>query len=155
MSFKMQRVHVWSGSVADEPGGVAAKLAILAHAGANLEYVYTQRLADESGMGLLCVAPILGAEQQRAAKQAGLSETSEPVVMRLEGDNDAGLASRVKQEWAKAGINLHGSCLSVCGKRFIGYITFDSIADANEAARILAEVGRDSHLAMASANGTH
>ena len=155
MSFKMHRVHVWSGVVVDEPGGVAAKLSLLSHAGANLEYVYTQRSADQSGKGLLCVAPLVGADQHRIAKEAGLCETQEPIVMRLEGDNDAGLASRVKQEWAKAGINLHGACMTVMGSRFVGYVTFDSVHDANEAARILAEVGMDSKHVTASVNGRH
>ena len=33
MSFRMDRVHVWSGEVADQAGGVASKLALLAQAG--------------------------------------------------------------------------------------------------------------------------
>ena len=34
MSFKLDRVHVWAGEVLDQAGGVAAKLALLAQAGA-------------------------------------------------------------------------------------------------------------------------
>jgi hypothetical protein len=40
-----------------------------------------------------------------------------------------------------AGINLHGLVMSVVGGKFIGYATFDSVQDANNAARILAELG--------------
>lgn len=141
MSFKMHRVHVWSGEVADEPGGIAAKLAELSVAGANLEYVYTQRLLDKPGRGFLYVAPLTGADEIKAAKAAGLNETHDPIVMRIEGDNDAGLAFRLTQEWAKAGINLHGTTLSVLGTRFVGYVTFDTVQDANRAATILAELG--------------
>ena len=43
MGFKLDRVHVWSGEVVDQAGGVAAKLSLLAQAGANLEYIYTRR----------------------------------------------------------------------------------------------------------------
>lgn len=156
MSFKMNRVHIWSGDVADEAGAVAAKLSALAEAGCNLEYVYTQR-SDTPGRGTLCVAPVAGAEQARAAREAGLSESQSPVVMRCEGDNVAGLASRVKQEWARAGINLHGSIMTVIGSRFVGYVTFDSVLDANRAVRILAEVGMEAapEMAGASANGRH
>ena len=39
MSFKLDRVHIWAGDVADQAGGVAAKLHMLADEGANLEYI--------------------------------------------------------------------------------------------------------------------
>jgi len=154
MSFKMHRVHVWSGEVADEPGGIALKLAELATSGANLEYVYTQRLLDKHGRGFVYVAPINGAEEMKAAKDIGLTETQDPIVMRIEGDNDAGLAFRLTQEWAKAGINLHGTTLSVLGSRFVGYVTFDTVQDANRAATILAELGMAA-AQEARANGNH
>jgi len=143
MSFKMDRVHVWATEVKDEPGGVAAKLTRLDEAGADLEYVYTQRLADKPGYGVLCVAPIAGMDQIKAAKSSGMHEVSDPIVMRLEGDNTAGLAHRLKHAWAMAGINLHGSILTVISTKFVGFVTFDSVADANKAARILAEVGHE------------
>jgi hypothetical protein len=143
MSFKMDRVHVWASEVKDEPGGVAAKLSKLDQAGADLEYVYTQRLADKPGYGLLCVAPIVGSEQIKAAKASGMHEVSDPIVMRLEGDNTAGLAHRLKHAWAMAGINLHGAIMTVIGAKFVGFVTFDSVEDANKAARILAEVGHE------------
>ena len=41
MGFKLDRVHVWSCEVTDESGAVAAKLAHLAQADANLEYIFT------------------------------------------------------------------------------------------------------------------
>lgn len=143
MSFKMDRVHVWACEVKDEPGGVAAKLSRLDEAGADLEYVYTQRVPEKPGFGTLCVAPIVGTDQVKAAKAGGLHEVGDPIVMRLEGDNTAGLAHRLKHAWAAAGINLHGAILTVIGTKFVGYVTFDSVADANKAARILAEVGHE------------
>ena len=143
MSFKMDRVHVWATEVKDEPGGVAAKLSALDGAGADLEYVYTQRSPDRPGHGILYVAPLTGIGQLKAAKAAGLHEVNEPIVMRVEGDNTAGLAHRLKHAWAAAGINLHGSIMTVLGTKFVGFVTFDSVADANKAARILAEVGHE------------
>ena len=68
---------------------------------------------------------------------AGTPERPAPV----EGDNTAGLAHRVKHAWAMAGINLHGAILTVIGGKFVGYVTFDSVADANRAATIMADVG--------------
>lgn len=145
MSFKMDRVHVWATDVKDEPGGVAAKLSLLNKSGANLDYVYTQRLPDNPGHGMLCVAPIVGVEQTKAAKAAGMHEVPDPIVMRVEGDNTAGLAHRLKNEWAMANINLHGAILAVLGTKFLGYITFDTVEDANKAARILADIGVAKH----------
>ena len=141
MSFKMDRVHVWAVEVKDEPGGVTAKLALLDQADVDLDYVYTQRVPDRPGYGMLYVAPIVGPVQTKAAKAAGMHEVNEPIVRRLEGDNIAGLAHRLKHEWAMANINLHGAILGVIGSKFLGYVTFDSVEDANRAARILAEVG--------------
>jgi hypothetical protein len=141
MRFKMDRVHVWSGEVPDQIGATASKLAFLAQAGANLEYVFTKRLADKPGRGVLYVAPVTGPAQVRAAREAGLTETFSPVVHRLEGDNQAGLAHRVTQQWSVAGINLQGLTLAVLGDRFVGYVAFDTVDDANRAAQILADVG--------------
>src|SRR5205823_4970063 len=129
MSFKFDRVHVWSGEVLDQAGGVASKLAFLANAGANLEYVFTKRLPDRPGTGVLYVAPVTGAAQVRAAKSAGLTEVDAPIVRRIEGDNEAGLAHRLTQHWALAGITLHGLTMAVLGNKFVGYAAFDTVAD--------------------------
>ena len=141
MSFKMQRVHLFHAEVEDKPGGAAAKLKKLAEGGAHLEYVNTQRSLAKPGMGDLYVAPILGNGALTAAKAAGMHEVSEPIVMRVEGDDKAGLGGRVTQAWEMAGISLHGLVMSVVGGKFIGYATFDTVADANSAATILAELG--------------
>ena len=141
MSFKMQRVHLFHAEIEDKPGGVSAKLKKLAEAGAHLEYVYSQRSATKPGMGDLYVAPIHGNGEMKAAREVGLHEVSEPIVMRVEGDDKAGLGGRVTQAWEMAGINLHGLVMSVIAGKFIGYATFDSVADANKAATILAELG--------------
>src|SRR3954470_15069509 len=113
MSFKWDRVHVWSTEILDQPGAAAGKLAFLAQAGANLEYIYTQRLPNKPGHGYLYVAPISGPVQQRAAKTAGLREFDHPVVHRIEGDNEAGLAHRLTQAWELANISLQGMTLAV------------------------------------------
>lgn len=150
MSFKMQRVHVYHAEVDDKPGGIAAKLKTLAEAGAHLEYVYSQRSASKPGIGELYVAPLSGTNELKAAKAAGLHEVPEPYVFRVEGDDKAGLSGKLTQAWEMAGINLHGLVMSVLQGRFIGYVTFDTAADGNRAATILAELGTsDAHAAPA------
>ena len=141
MGFKLDRVHVWAGEVADRAGGAAAKLKALAEADANLEFVFTQRQPNKPGTGVLFVAPVTGPTQVRAARTAGLAETHDPVVLRIEGTNEAGLAHRVTQHWAKADISFQGLTMAVLGNHFVGYATFDSTADANKAAAILGDLG--------------
>ena len=134
MSFKWDRVHVWSCEVVDERGATAAKLSFLAQSGANLEYIYTQRLPNKPGKGILYVAPITGPAQQRAAKAGNLHEVDLPVVHRIEGDNEAGLGHRLTQQWAVTGISFHGLTMAVLGSKFVGYVAFDTVADASVAA---------------------
>jgi predicted amino acid-binding ACT domain protein len=141
MRFKLDRVHVWSGEVEDKVGGMADKLSLLAQSGSNLEYIYTRRIPNAPGKGILYVAPVSGPTQVRAAWAAGLTETHDPVVMRVEGDNEAGLAHRLTQQWAIAGINLQGLSMAVVADRFVGYVAFDTAQDANRAAQILADLG--------------
>ena len=141
MSFKWDRIHVWSCDVKDQAGGVAEKLAHLAQAGANLEYVFTKRLPSKPGEGVLYVAPVTGPAQVRAAKAAGMHEVDHPVVRRIEGDNLAGLAHHLTQQWAVAGISLQGLTMAVLNNKFVGYAAFDSVTDANRAAQILADLG--------------
>jgi hypothetical protein len=141
MSFKWDRVHVWSCEITDQPGSVASKLSTLAQADANLEYIFTKRLPHKPGFGVLYVAPVTGPAQVRAAKGAAMHEVDHPIVRRIEGDNEAGLAHHVTQQWAIAGINLQGLTMAVLEKKFIGYAAFDTVNDANRAAQILADLG--------------
>jgi hypothetical protein len=140
MSFKWDRVHVWSCEITDQAGSVASKLAFLAQAEANLEYIFTKRLPNKPGFGVLYVAPVTGPAPVRAAKAAGMNEVDTPTVRRIEGDNEAGLGHHVTQQWALAGINLQGLTMAVLEKKFIGYAAFDTVNDANRAAQILADL---------------
>jgi len=141
MGFKLDRVHVWSAEVADRAGGVASKLSALAQADANLEFILTRRLPDRPGTGILYVAPVTGPIQVRAARAAGMTEVQTPVVLRVEGDNKAGLAHRLTQQWALAGISLEGLTMAVLADKFVGFAAFDTVTDANRAAQILADLG--------------
>jgi hypothetical protein len=143
MSFRLDRVHVWSCEVSDTAGGVASKLHALAEAGANLQYVGTRRQVERPGTGILYIAPVTGPEQIRAAKAVGMREVFSPVIVRVEGDNRAGLAARLTRDWALADISFTGLTITVIGDKFVGYAAFDNPADANKAATILANIGTD------------
>lgn len=141
MSYKWDRVHVWAGEVADQTGGVAQTLSHLAQAGADLEYIFTQRTPEKPGTGFIYVAPISGPAVVRAARSAKLAEVEAPIVHRIEGDDEAGLGHRLTHAWAIAGLSFHGLTLASVGNKFIGYAAFDTVTDANRAAQILADIG--------------
>lgn len=140
MGFKLDRVHVWSCEVPDQAGGVAGKLAVLAQAGSNLEFILTRRQPDKPGTGTLYVSPVTGPLQVRAARSAGFHEAQDPIVLRVEGDNQAGLAHRLTQQWAMAEISLQGLTMAVLGGKFVGFAAFDTVSEANRAAQILADL---------------
>jgi len=141
MRFRLDRVHVWAGEVEDEPGGVAAKLSPLAEAGVNLAFIFTRRTPEKAGKGIIYIAPLTTADQIKTAKNIGLHEVHDPVVIRVEGDNEAGLANRLTQEWAKASISFHELTMVVMNGKFVGYAAFDTVKDSNRAAEILADLG--------------
>jgi hypothetical protein len=141
MGFKLERVHIWQGEIADKAGGMATVFAPLAEAKANLEYILTRRQPDRPGTGLVYVAPITGPNQVRAAKASGLHESHDTIVLRVEGDNETGLGYKLTQHWATAGISVQGLTMAVLGGRFVGFAAFDNVTDANKAAQILADLG--------------
>src|SRR5207248_8730678 len=66
MAFRMHRVQVWSCEIPDRPGAAAAKLELLARAGANLEFVFTRPHPKKPETSIIFLAPISGAEQVQA-----------------------------------------------------------------------------------------
>jgi len=137
MSYEISKVDVWAGSIEDRPGGLAEKLEALEEAGANLEFVIARRAPEEPGTGVVFLAPVRGAKQARAAKQAGLSKASSLCSVRLEGPDKPGLGARITRILAEAGINLRGLSAAALGRRCVVYFAFDSSNDAAKAVRIL------------------
>lgn len=76
------------------------------------------------------LAPLRGDEEVSAAGMLGFNATSSVHSVRVEGDNEPGVASEVTEKLAAAGVNLRGLTAAVMGTRFIMYIGLDSAADA-------------------------
>jgi hypothetical protein len=137
MALNVTRVDVWAASMEDQPGGLAQKLAALAAAGAQLEFVVARRAPDKPGKGVVFLTPLTGAAQARAAKQAGFEKTKSLHSVRAEGPDKPGLGARITQALAGAGINLRGISAAAINKRCIVYLALDTAADATKAIRIL------------------
>ena len=136
MGMTVESATVWAATIQDEPGGLAAKLAPLAEAGANLDFVIARRCPDAPGTGVIFVTPLSGAAATAGA-EAGFAETSSLHSVRIEGDNRAGLSAEITRGLAEAGINLRGISASAIGERFVMYLALDSAADAEQAIGLL------------------
>jgi len=137
MVYSVKKVDVWAGDVADRPGGLAAAIAALSSAGANLEFLIARRAPDKPGTGAVFLTPIRGAKQKAAAQGAGLSLSDSLHSVRIEGPDRAGLGAKMTGALADAGINLRGVSGAAVGRRAVTYFGFDSGADADTAVRIL------------------
>jgi len=140
MALQVSRVDIWAGSVQDRPGGLAEKLAALAEAGAELQYVTARRAPEKPGTAVVFLAPIKGARQTRAAKAAGLHKIRSHFAVCAEGGDKPGLGAQITAALAAKDINLHGMSAAVIGKRFVLYLALDSSADAAKAARVLRQM---------------
>ena len=137
MAYTVKKVEVWAGEIEDRPGGLADKLAELANAGANLEFLVSRREPDKPGTGVVFVTPVKGAKQKAAAQQAGLSTTDSLHSLRVEGPDRAGLGTKMTRALAAAGINLRGVSAAALGRRAVTYFAFDNGTDADSAMRVL------------------
>ena len=135
MSYSIDRVDVWAGSIKDQPGGLAKVLDTLAEAGANLEFVIARR--DKPKKGVVFVAPIQGAAQHRVAKKLRLKKAKSLQSVRIEGPDKSGLGARITCALAEAGINLRGLSAAALGRKSVVYFAFDNAEDATKARQVL------------------
>jgi predicted amino acid-binding ACT domain protein len=138
MDFRLNRIQVWSGELPDRAGGVAEKLEPLAQAGANLEFIWSRRLLEKPGWGVLFVAPITGAAQTKAAQTAGLHKDNDMILLRIEGTDAPGVGHSLAACLARAGINLRGMSMTAIAGRFVAYVYCDNPEDAAKAVQALA-----------------
>jgi len=140
MAFRIARVEVWSAEVPDRPGAAAAILDALSRAGADLKFLFSRPHPNRLDCVVLYLAPVAGAEQERAARSVGLAPAADTPMLYVEGDNRPGMASQVMGWLAIAGINLRGLSISAVGDRFAAYLAFDSLDSATSAQQVLASM---------------
>ena len=139
MDLSVKRVDVWAASIEDEPGALASKLAALAQAGADLDFVIARRAPEEPGTGVVFVTPLAEDDQIAAATKAGFVVTDSLHSLRVEGPNRAGIAAELAGKLADGGINLRGLSAAGIAERFIIYLALDAAEDAATAMRLLQE----------------
>ena len=137
MLVNIKKVDLWTAHLADRPGAMATKLALLAAAGANLEYLHARRTPEIFGKGLLSVWPLKGAKQLRAAEEAGFAHSHGPIVLRLEFPDRPGFGAQVALALSDAGINVRAFTTMDILKKGLSFLTLDNQKDSEKAVRIL------------------
>ena len=137
MKLKVSRTDTWAATIDDRPGGLADKLAALAAAGVNLEFIIARRAPEQRGSGVVFVTPLKGAKQIKAAEAAGFQRTSSLHSLRVEGTDKPGMGAKLTRALAEAGINLRGLSGAALGKRYVTHLALDTADDAAKAAAAL------------------
>ena len=140
MKLDVSRTETWASAIDDRPGGLAEKLAVLAAAGANLEFVIARRAPEQRRNGVVFVTPLKGAKQFKAARAAGFQRTKSLHSLRIEGADKPGMGAKLTKALAEAGINLRGFSAAAIGKRYVTHLALDSARDAAKAAGVLKKV---------------
>jgi len=139
----VERVDVWSASIADRTGGLSSLLKGMDEAGADFNFVIARRSPDKPGSGVVFVTPIRGDREIKAASTLGFSLTRSVDAVRYEADDKPGASARLTRMMADAGINIRGLSVAVIGTRFVAYIGFDSARDAETAIGIFQDAGAE------------
>jgi hypothetical protein len=135
--MKVARVDTWAAGIKDKPGAAAEKLAALARAGVNLEFVIARRAPDRPGKGVVFVTPVRGRKRVRSARKAGFSRSSSLHTLRVEGPDRAGQGARITRALAAAGLNLRGLSAAAIGRKFIAHVALDTARDAARGMKVL------------------
>jgi len=137
MKLNVSRTDTWAATIDDRPGGLADKLAALAAAGANLEFIIARRAPEQRGSGVVFVTPLKGAKQLKAAEAAGFQKTESLHSLRIEGADKPGMGAKLTGALAEAGISLRGLSAAALGKRYVTHVALDTAQDAAKAAAVL------------------
>ncbi|NWF54974.1 MAG: amino acid-binding protein [Syntrophaceae bacterium] len=140
MELIVEREDVWIASLEDKPGALGAKLAALAEAGADLDFVIARRSPEKPGTGVMFVTPLRGDAELKAASGIGFFAANRLHSICVEGENRRGLAGRVSEKLGAAGINIRGFSGAVIGKRFVLHIAFDTADLRDQAMRVIKEM---------------
>ena len=137
MDLLVEGVEVWAAPINEGPGSLAALLAGLREAGADLEMIIARRTPEEPAAGVVFVAPLRGDREIAAAAELGFNVTRSVASIRIQGPDLPGVAAQVTRRLAEAQVALLGLSAAVIGTRFIAYVRLESVAEVERAKRIL------------------
>jgi hypothetical protein len=103
----------------------------------DLGFIIARRSPEKPGTGVVFVTPLLGDREIEAATAEGFTVSSHLHCLRVEGWNEPGIAAKVTQRVAQAGLNLRGFSGAVIGTQFVLHLAFDTADAAEKAATVL------------------
>lgn len=130
------KVPMWTAQCKNELGSLAGVLEPLALKGANLEFLLARRLDSGQG-GLIFLTPLTDPAQVAVAEHLGFRQWPELHVVRVEGNNEPGLAYLMARALASERINLRAISSIAFRSQFMAYLGFDTEKDADTAMRRL------------------
>ena len=139
MPVTVKRISLWRKETGNKAGLLAETLEPLAQAGADLGVVMGYRLPGKESQAVIEIYPVSGRKAAAAATKASLAASLTPTLL-VEGDNKPGLAYKVAQALAAAGVDLSFLVAQAVGKRYSAVIGFKSEIDAKKAAALIKKV---------------
>ncbi len=136
MPVTVKQIILWRAEVENKPGALARAIESPAKAGADLKVIMGYRHSAAEGTAAIEVFPVKGKKVALAAGEAGLSAATIPTLL-VEGDDKPGLAHRVAQAVADAGINIAFFMAQVIGRKFAAVIGFETEDDARKAVPVI------------------
>lgn len=136
MAVTVKNISLWRKEAENKTGLLAQTLEPLADAGADLGIVMGYRLPGNEAKAAIEIYPISGRKMTAAAKREGLAESAIPAIL-VEGDNKRGLAHKIAQTIAGAGVDLSFFVAQAVGRRYSAVIGFANAADAKSLASLI------------------
>jgi len=136
MPVTVKKIVLWRKEVDNQAGTLARTLEPLARARADLRVVMGYRYPGNKAKAVIELHPVAGKKVTSAAEQAGLAASSIATLL-VEGDNKPGLAHKIAQAVADAGVNLTSLVAQALGKGFVAAVGFETEADAKKAAGLI------------------
>ena len=136
MPVTVKRISLWRKEAENKTGLLAETLEPLAKAGSDLGVVMGYRLPGNEARAAIELYPVSGKKVAAAATGTGLAASGIPTLL-VEGDNKPGLAHKVTQAIAEAGVDLSFFVAQAIGRRYSAVIGFTNDADAKKAATLI------------------
>jgi hypothetical protein len=136
MAVTVKSILLWRKEAENKTGLLAQTLEPLASAGADLGVVMGYRLPGNEAKAAIEIYPVSGRKTMAAATGAGLADAAIPTIL-VEGDNKPGLAHKIAQTIADAGVDLSFFVAQAIGRRYSAVIGFANAEDANRAASLI------------------
>jgi hypothetical protein len=141
MPVTVKSISLWRKETDNKTGLLAQTLDPLAKAGADLGVVMGYRLPGNEAKAAVEIYPVSGKKITAAATETGLAASAIPTLL-VEGDNKPGMAHKMAQTIAEAGINLSFFVAQAVGRKYSAVIGFANDADAKRAATLIKKAAR-------------